>query len=346
MDYGLFFAKTVTLLLALLAAVAIVGSAALAKKRFANEDEIEIEKINERFEHYKDTMRHAVLDDDVLKLEKKEDKKKKKAEKKNKKKQSDDEPVLKKKRVFVIEFDGDIKASESEQLRKLVSVVLTEAKADDEIVVKLESQGGMVHSYGFAASQLARIKSKSIPLTVCVDKVAASGGYMMACVADKILAAPFAIIGSIGVVAQIPNFHKLLKKTDIDYEMYTAGEYKRTLTMFAENTDKGREKFVEDLEDTHCLFKDFVSDHRPVVTIEEVATGEIWFGIRAMDKQLIDAIQTSDEYLFALSDSADIYEISIATKQTLVEKLGVSISHGVERSLGKVFRFLQTRYVG
>ena len=109
-------------------------------------------------------------------------------------------------------------------------------------------------AYGLAASQMQRIRDKKLKLTVCVDKVAASGGYMMAVVADKIIAAPFAVLGSIGVLAQVPNFHRLLKKHDVDFEMLTAGKYKRTLTMFGENTDKGREKFQEDIEDTHVLF--------------------------------------------------------------------------------------------
>ncbi len=173
------------------------------------------------------------------------------------------------------------------------------------------------HSYGLASSQLERIRRRNIPLTICVDRVAASGGYMMACIANRLIAAPFALIGSIGVVAQIPNFHRLLKKNDVDYEVLTAGDYKRTLTMFGENTDKGREKFVEELEDTHSLFKEFVSEYRPQLDIEKVATGEVWFGRRALENQLIDQIETSDDYLFNLSEEADIYKVKYRPKQTL-----------------------------
>src|SRR5690606_23138206 len=197
-------------------------------------------------------------------------------------------------RVYVLDFDGDIKASAVENLRHEITALLTLATPQDEVVLRLESGGGMVHSYGLAASQLARIRQAGVPLTVCVDKVAASGGYMMACIGEKILSAPFAILGSIGVVAQLPNVHRLLKQHNIDFEGLTAGEYKRTLTVFGENTAKGREKFQEDLETTHRLFKDFVASYRPQLVMEEIATGEIWLGSTALEKKLVDELKTSD----------------------------------------------------
>lgn len=221
-------------------------------------------------------------------------------------------------------------------MRECISAILLMANEKDEVVVRLESSGGMVHSYGLAASQIDRIKQKNIPLTICVDKVAASGGYMMACVADKICAAPFAILGSIGVVAQLPNFHRVLKKNDVDYEMLTAGEYKRTLTMLGENTEKGRQKFTEDLERTHELFKAFVTQQRPVVDIDKVATGEIWFGTEALENQLIDKITTSDDYLFGMADDASIYQISFKEKKTLQQKLGLSIRHGLSDAFSNI----------
>ena len=345
-EYGLFIAKTLTVLIALAIAVAIIASAA-SKNKHGDDDVIDIEKLNDRYDDYRKFMTESLVDGDELKKLKKAEKKLKKDEKKQLKKQGNKETEseeVTKKRVFVTDFDGDIKASHAEQLRKVVTAILTVATKDDEVVIKLESPGGMVHSYGLAASQLARITQRDIPLTVCVDKVAASGGYMMACVADKILCAPFAIIGSIGVVAQLPNFHRLLKKTNVDYEIFTAGEHKRTLTMFGENTDKGREKFVEDLEDTHELFKDYVSDHRPVVDITDVATGEIWFGTRALDKKLVDEVQTSDEYLVSLSETADIFSLSITPKKNVLEKLGVAVSSGIETSLTRLYQQLSQRF--
>jgi serine protease SohB len=345
-EYGLFLAKTLTFLIAFVVCVAVIASAA-DKNKGKSSETVEIEHINERFKEYEDQLREAILAPEEIKSLEKQKKKDEKAEKKKKKKQSKKDENAEeesKPRVFVADFDGDIKASDTTNLRKIISVILTQANEKDEVVVRLESGGGMVHSYGLAASQLARITNKNIKLTVCVDRVAASGGYMMACVANHIVAAPFAIIGSIGVIAQIPNFHRLLKKADVDYEMYTAGEYKRTLTMFGENTDKGREKFVEELEDTHLLFKDYVKEHREVVDVSEVATGEVWFGKRALEKQLVDELKTSDEYLFELSERADIYELKIEQKQKLMERLGVSVSAGVESAAMKLINVLKTRY--
>jgi serine protease SohB len=226
-----------------------------------------------------------------------------------------------KKRIFVLDFEGDIKASEVDLLREEISAVLSFASKEDEIVLRLNSAGGMVHTYGLAASQLERIKSAEIKLTICVDEVAASGGYMMACLADKLIAAPFAIVGSIGVVAQLPNFNRVLKKHGVDYETFTAGEYKRTVTMFGENTEKGKEKFIEEIQDTHLLFKEFVSEARPLVDINKVATGEVWFGKRAIEHQLIDELNTSDDFLMKACESADVFQVRYEMKKSFSEKL-------------------------
>jgi len=283
MEYGLFLAKTITLVVAI--AIVVMMVVAASRKESQGDQEIEITNLNEQYRDLQHSLEQAVLSKEALKAITKEEKKSEKLEKKEKKKhpESDNDQ----KRVFVASFKGDIKASDTEGLREIISMLLCVARPSDEVVIKLESQGGMVHSYGYAASQLARVKEAGIPLTVCIDMVAASGGYMMACVADRILAAPFAILGSIGVVAQIPNFHKLLKKNDIDYETLTAGEYKRTMTMFGENTEKGRKKFVEDLEDTHTLFKEFVAENRPTLDLATVATGEVWYGKRALEHHLM-----------------------------------------------------------
>ena len=340
LEYGLFLAKSITLVVAIAIVIGLIVAAGL-KGQGGEKGQISIVRLNERYDAMREALQHAVLSEKALKAlekaEKKEAKQKEKADKKG-------EAPERRKRVYVLDFDGDIKASAADELRETVTAVLTVAEPQDEVVVKLESGGGMVHSYGLASSQLARITNKAIPLTVCVDKVAASGGYMMACVADKILAAPFAIVGSIGVVAQIPNFHKVLKKYDVDYEMLTAGKYKRTLTMLGENTDEGRAKFVEDLEDTHVLFKEFVSGHREQVDVEDVATGEIWFGSRALDKKLIDVISTSDEYLYELAQASDLFEVGFEQKKTLPEKLGLSVSVAVESAMTKVWTKVSQRH--
>lgn len=228
------------------------------------------------------------------------------------------------KKIFVLDFKGDIQASAVENLREEITLILATAKAGrDRIVVRLESPGGMVHGYGLAAAQLVRLRDAGFHLTICVDKVAASGGYMMACIANEIIAAPFAIVGSIGVVAQVPNFNRLLKEHNVDFELYTAGQYKRTVTMFGENTPEGKAKFEEELQQTHVLFKHFVEKYRPQLNVDKVATGEHWYGEDALDLNLVDKLQTSDEYLLALLPQHDVYVINTRKKATLGEKLGL-----------------------
>ena len=346
-EYGLFLAKAVTVVVAILI---VIGAGALAANRNRKEHEghIEVKHLNEELDLMTDALKESILDKNLLKKERKEEKKREKAEAKARAKQVKQGVDIEKehkKRVFVLDFDGDIKASDVEPLREEITSLLSLATERDEVMVRLESAGGMVHSYGLAASQLQRVRDRKIPLVISVDEVAASGGYMMACIADKIIAAPFAIIGSIGVVAQIPNFHRLLKKNDVDVEVLTAGEYKRTLTMFGENTEKDRKKFIEDLEDTHELFKDFVSEHRPQVDIKEVANGDVWFGKRALEKQLIDEISTSDEYLLNACQQADVYHINYVEKKSLQERFGISISGALDRVLLTWWDRLQkTRY--
>jgi serine protease SohB len=226
--------------------------------------------------------------------------------------------------VFVLDFDGDIKASAVKHLREEISTLISTANKGDEVIIRLESGGGMVHSYGLAAAQLVRLKDAGLKLTVCVDKIAASGGYMMACVADKIIAAPFAVIGSIGVVSQLPNFNKLLKKNDVDYEMFTAGDYKRTVTVFGENDDEDRAKYQQELEQTHDLFKHFVSTYRSELDLNKVANGEHWYGEDAVKLNLVDKLQTSDSYILQLMEDNEVYALHSRQKPTLAEKLGLS----------------------
>jgi len=227
-------------------------------------------------------------------------------------------------KVYLLDFNGDTAASAVSSLREEITLVLATAKAGrDRVVVRLESPGGMVHGYGLAAAQLVRLRDAGFHLTICVDKVAASGGYMMACIASEIVSAPFAVVGSIGVVAQVPNFNRLLKEKHIDFELYTAGQFKRTVTMFGENTDEGKAKFEEELQQTHNLFKHFVEKYRPQLNVEKVATGEHWYGQDAIDLNLVDQLKTSDEYLLSLLPQHDVYLIQTRKKPTLGEKLGL-----------------------
>jgi serine protease SohB len=340
-EFGLFIAKTVTLVVALIVIVSVITSAAQKERGDSGEDgELRVRKLNDKYRKLREHLQSKLRSDSERKrwqkLLKKEEKAKQKEEKARQKKAGDEKPEQSP-RVFVLDFDGDIKASDTDPLRRSITAVLSIADPEkDEVVVRLESGGGMVHSYGLAAAQLDRIRAKGISLTACVDKVAASGGYMMACVADRIVASPFAILGSIGVVAQLPNFHRLLKKNDVDFEILTAGEHKRTLTMFGENTEKGRAKFLEDLEDTHVLFKDYVSERRPGLDISAVANGDIWFGRRALEVNLIDEIKTSDEYLIEACDRADVISVAYQRKRTLPEKLGLATSAALEHTVWRI----------
>jgi serine protease SohB len=340
-EYGLFLAQAATLVIAILLVAG--GIFALGhRQRTEHEGHIEIRKLNDRYEDYRDVMQHEILSADEIRALHKKEKKEARTQAKQRKKNKEPE-TEEKLRMYVLNFDGDIKASATGHLREEISAVLGLTRSGDEVLLRLESGGGMVHSYGLAASQLQRIVDAGIKLTVSVDKVAASGGYMMACVANHILAAPFAIIGSIGVLAQIPNFHRLLRKANVDFEQLTAGEYKRTLTMFGENTDADREKLQEDLEETHVLFKEFIAQHRANLDIDAVATGETWYGQRALDKGLVDELQTSDAYVQGSLRERDVFEVKHIHKKGWQEKLGMAAEGAIERAILKVWQRAQQR---
>ena len=346
-EYGLFLAQAVTLVAAILIVVAGLVSLGQRQKAELHEGHIEVRNLNEKYRQISDSIQHMVSDPDEFKAahkqEKKAEKQQAKKAKKARKKSAGEPSAERRKRLYVFAFDGDLKASATDNLREEISAVLPQAQDGDEILVKVESPGGLVHGYGLAASQLQRIRSAGVPLTIAVDKVAASGGYMMACVADRIVAAPFAVLGSIGVLAQLPNFNRLLKKNNIDFELLTAGEYKRTLTMFGENTDKGREKFVEELEETHDLFKGFVSANRPSLDIAKVATGEVWYGQKALDEGLIDELATSDAFVQERLKDWDVYEVKFVHKKNWQEKLGIAAEGALEKSFLKIWQRSQER---
>lgn len=317
-SYGLFLAKTVTIVIAIVT-VALFFAFMSSRKRSGKKEFIEIKKLNKKYDDLAMAMNASILHKNGLKKYLKEEKEKLKGI------VAGTNNGTLKKRIYVLDFHGDIRASAVSSLREEITAILTVATENDEVFVRLESGGGIVHGYGLGASQLMRIRKKNIPLTVSVDKVAASGGYMMACVGNRIMAAPFSIIGSIGVIAQIPNFNKVLKKHDIEFEQFTAGEFKRTVTMFGENTNEAKAKFREEIEDIHLLFKEFIVQHRPEIDIVHVSTGESWPGTRALEKKLVDELKTSDDYLLESSKDADIYEIKYVSKKSLSEKMRFQI---------------------
>ena len=338
----MFLAKAITIVLSIGIVAGLVASSGQKNKKGEKKGDIRVTQLNEHIDGLRDTLRASILDKDELKGIEKAEKEKTKAENKKKKvraKKTEDknEDDSETKRYFVLNFEGNIAADAVESLREEITAILSMATKNDEVILRLESPGGMVHAYGLASSQLLRIKNKSIPLTICVDKVAASGGYMMACLADRLVAAPFAIIGSIGVLVQLPNFHRVLKKYDVDYEIISAGEYKRTLTHFGEITNKGKDKVKEDVENIHQIFKDWVKTYRPSVEIDTIATGETWVGSQAKDRYMVDDIKTSDECVIEACENSEVYEIKFEIKKSLQVKLASLLEESTHRLISRWF---------
>lgn len=323
-DYLVFLLKVFTIALAItVPLLLIIGS---SKGKTQSKGKLAITNLSEKFEDMGNVVRSSNMNPKELKKFYKDITK-------NKKKKTDE----KESSVFVLNFNGDIQASEVEKLKYEINAILLSESECKEVVVKVESGGGSAYAYGLCAAELKRLVDNDISLTVCIDKVAASGGYLMSCVATKIIAAPWAIVGSIGVIAQLPNFHRLLKKNLIDFEMHTAGEFKRTLTTLGENTEDGREKFKADLEDLHVIFKDFVKEQRPEVDTAIVATGEVWQGEEAIKVGLVDSLETSDNYLVNLSKDATLFEIEYIEKKNLSERFAFSMQLILEKSVIKFY---------
>ena len=318
LEYGLFLLKVITVLISVIVLISFVA----ASKKSNTSEGLEIENLNEKYKGLSDSLNKAVMEKDEWK---KKQKSEKAIAKKNKKKKT------RKPKAYILDFVGDIKASAVPSLREEVTAILDIAKRNDQIVLRLDNHGGVVHEHGLAASQLARIRQKKIHLTIVVDKVAASGGYLMASVANKIYAAPFAILGSIGVIAQLPNFNRLLDNYGVDFEQITAGQYKRNVTMFGKNTDEDREKLKDQLEEIHELFKSSVNEYRPQLDLERVATGEHWYGSKALELGLIDEIKTSDELLIEMAKKYEIFSVKLKIKKPLKKRLLSNIDSLLEK---------------
>lgn len=371
-EYGMFLAQAITIVIAITLIIAAIASAGQKNKKQA-EGHLEIVNLSEEIQEIKEGVQKELLTEneykELLKEKKKQEKEESKlkkielkkaakekkkdkatesksdsAESNNESESDDSKSELQNKddghkgKIFVLDFDGDIEASAVENLREEINAIVTAASQGDKVLLRLESPGGMVHAYGLAASQLTRIKEAKLELIISVDQVAASGGYMMACVADKIIAAPFAIVGSIGVIAELPNFHRLLQHNKVDYEQHTAGEYKRTLTMFSENTEAARTKFKQELDETHQLFKQFIVQNRAKLDIDKVATGEHWYGLQALELGLIDKIQISDDFIIKAVSDYDVYSVSYEIKKSFTERFAFSIRSAVEKGVLAVWQ--------
>ena len=330
-EYGLFLAKAMTVIAALgLAVGLVVGVARRGRGSREHGPCIEVTHLNRRYREMVATFERVTLSRKALRARRKADK----AERKAWEKEQQQRPPNGgggRRRIFVIDFKGDLQASGVVALRDEVTTILAVASKQDEVLVRLDNSGGAVNAHGLGGSQLARIRAGGIRLTVAVDRVAASGGYMMACVADRILAAPFAIVGSIGVFAMIPNLHRLLEARGIDVEQFQAGESKLTVNMLGKTTDAGRAKLQDQLETVHTLFKEFVTEYRPALDIERVSTGEYWCGQEALTLNLVDEIRTSDDYLYEASREADLYHVQAAGRPGLRRRIAELAETALDR---------------
>lgn len=327
-EYSLFLAKSLTILLIILIVLTAVTALLMRARGGGGDDEqLQVKNLNERFRNMEKILRHEVSGSKDARRHEREEKRA------QRKRATDAAP-----KVFVLRFHGDIRGTRVDNLREEVTAILTLARpAVDRVVVCIDSGGGVVPAYGLAAAQLARLRDKQIDLTAAIDRIAASGGYMMAAVAQHIVAAPFAVVGSIGVVAQIPNVHRLLKRHDIDIELLTAGQHKRTLTVLGRNTPEGRSKFQQELDETHELFKAHLQHYRPQLDLAALATGEHWYGEQALALKLVDELRTSDDLLMWLARDHDLFEISFSRKQGLGQRMQLAFEHNIERWLGGGF---------
>lgn len=331
MEVLIFALKALVIVLSLGALILLIATVAM---KASEKNELSIEPLHKKFKDTGHFLKSFLVDKEQWKKTLKE-------EKKINKKKAKSEKTDKQKNVFVLNFKGDIHATQVDQLREEVSAILLSANTQDEVVVKIESPGGVVHGYGLAAAQLIRIREKGLKLTVCVDQVAASGGYMMACVANEVIAAPFAILGSIGVLAQVPNFNKVLKKYDVEYKEYTAGEFKRTVSMFGEITPQGEQRFRERLGDTHVLFKSFVHRFRPQINLEQVATGEYWFGEECLKLGLADKLMTSDDYILSFPEGTPVFELKYEIKKNWSDKFSHILGSAIEKAVVQIASMIQ-----
>ena len=324
-EYGLFLAKAVTVVVAFglavgLAAGLAAGVARRGRDGRRRDPSLEFTHLNHRYRDMVAAFERTALSRKAFRARRKADKAERKTrDKEQQRRLAKGESG--RRRVFVLDFKGDLRASGVAALRDEVTTILAVAAEGDEVLVRLENAGGAPNGHGLGASQLARIRARGIPLTVAVDRIAASGGYMMACVADRILAAPFAIVGSIGAFVMIPNLHRLLEGRGVDVEQFQAGEFKLTVNMLGKPTDEGRAKLQDQLDTIHKLFKDFVAEYRPALDMERVSTGEFWHGREALDLDLVDEIRTSDDYLYEASHEADLYHVRGAERPGLRRRI-------------------------
>ncbi len=334
-DYLAFLLKAATIAFVFVLVVSGILAAARKNRQGMQEGYMEVREMNACFAAHRDAIQQLALPRKVWKT----------YLKKNRKAASQ-RSKTERKRIFLVTFQGSLQLEGVGGLNHEINAILEAANSDDEVLVVIESPGGVVCDYGLVASQLQRVRDKAVQLTVAVDKMAASGGYLAACPAHKIIAAPFALVGSIGVVAELPNFHRLLQKHDIDFDVYKAGEFKRTVTIFGENSSAGKEKFLEELGRVHTHFQRMVREYRPNADWKRASTGEVWLASDALELGLVDELCTSDAYLLAASKDADIYQVRWIKRMPLSERVVLRASEGISRSIVRLYSWLTARIRG
>lgn len=234
------------------------------------------------------------------------------------------------KTAVLLSFNGDINATEVIEFGRAVSMIVQMKDLVSEVYIIINSGGGVVNGYGLLASEIERLHYSEIETYALIDQVAASGGYMAACVANHVVAAPFAYIGSIGVVSEMPNFNQILSDNGINIEQHTAGKSKRTVTPLGKITDEDRNEFKKKLERIHRSFINHVSHYRNINDADEnknsiIFSGDYWIAEETVELELglVDEISTSQEFLLDKMKEYNIIEITFQENKTKKSKLSL-----------------------
>lgn len=211
----------------------------------------------------------------------------------------------------VLRFEGDTMATGRQDFARMVDEVLHNKERIQRVIVVVNSPGGGVSVYGQMFAGMERMRNAGVDVTACVDTYAASGGYLMSVPAQRIIAAPFAMVGSIGVVSEFMNFNKLLRRLGVEPMTITAGELKRTVTPLSEVTEENKAAYKAQLEAIHRQFIAVVKKYREV-DADRVCTGNHWTAAESVELKLnlVDGLATSQEYLFEANQTEDLVTIS------------------------------------
>ncbi len=243
-------------------------------------------------------------------------------------------------RLAVLRFQGlrDLNASGDQRLSEAIDEVLVNRDHFEEAVVIIDSPGGTTHGYGHAYALLERLSASGLKVTACIDRIGASGGYLMALPADRILAGPFAIVGSVGVVAGIPNVKRLLEEKGVSYRLFVAGDKKRVVHFADDDGPEVREYMDEKLAGIHTQFLQAVEKHRgDRVKLDEVRSGDHWSAEESVEKGLglVDELQTSAEYL--LERNREVALVMIERRVDITERFAGYLAARLSARVASLF---------